>query len=182
MLKNTQIKDIKKAMSKSLIKMSSIIYYFIIKGCGVMDKIMKTVYKLKRITGTNDPFRIAEFLNIPVLYEELGNIYGYYNMVLRMKQIHINQAITEPEQIFTCSHELGHAILHPKANTPFLRNNSFLSVDKLEKEANIFALDLRIGDEILLEHCHYTTAQLAQMLGYSEELIKLRVDEWMKVI
>ncbi len=147
-----------------------------------MDKIMDTVQKLIRLTGTNDPFRIASHLNIPVLFEDLGNIYGYYNMVLRMKQIHINQALSEFDQTFTCSHELGHAVLHPKANTPFLRNNSLLSVDKLEKEANIFALDLRIGNDVLLEHCHYTTSQLANMLGYPEELIKLRVNEWMKFI
>lgn len=143
---------------------------------------MDTVQRLIRLAGTNDPFRIAAYLNIPVLYEDLGNIYGYYNMVLRMKQIHINQALSEFDQTFTCSHELGHAVLHPKANTPFLRNNSLLSVDKFEKEANIFALDLRIGNDTLLEHCHYTTSQLANMLGYPEELIKLRVNEWMKFI
>ena len=115
---------------------------------------MDTVQKLIRLTGTNDPFRIASHLNIPVLFEDLGNIYGYYNMVLRMKQIHINQALSEFDQTFTCSHELGHAV----------------------------ALDLRIGNDVLLEHCHYTTSQLANMLGYPEELIKLRVNEWMKFI
>ncbi|WP_337659239.1 ImmA/IrrE family metallo-endopeptidase [Eisenbergiella tayi] len=146
-----------------------------------MDKIMDTVQKLIRKTGTNDPFRIASFLNIPVLFEELGSIYGYYNMVLKMKQIHINQELTEFEQIYTCSHELGHAIMHPKANTQFLRNSTLLSVDKLEREANIFALDLRIGDDILIEHCQYSTSQLSIMLGYSEELIKMRIDEWLKI-
>ena len=43
-----------------------------------------------------------------------------------------------------CAHELGHAVLHTHANTPFLRKNTFFSVDKLEIEANTFAALLLI--------------------------------------
>ena len=48
----------------------------------------------------------------------------------------------ETRQLFTCAHELGHAVMHPKANTPFLREHTLFSVNKLEIEANRFAVCL----------------------------------------
>ena len=78
-------------------------------------------------------------------------------------------------QSFTCAHELGHAILHPNASTPFLRSNTLLSVDKLEQEANLFATILLIPDELILENHNYTTMQLSRLLGYEEKLIELRL-------
>ena len=98
-----------------------------------------------------------------------------------MKQIHINQNLNECDAKFTCAHELGHAILHPNASTPFLRSKTFLSVDKLEIEANTFAVDLLIPDDTIVEiveNRNYTTEQMARLLGYSQELIKLRMKEF----
>ena len=95
-----------------------------------------------------------------------------------MKQIHINQNLNKCDAKFTCAHELGHAILHPNASTPFLRSKTFLSVDKLEIEANTFAVDLLIPDDTIVEiveNRNYTTEQMARLLGYSQELIKLRM-------
>lgn len=92
-----------------------------------------------------------------------------------MKQIHINQNLTQHEAEFTCAHELGHAVLHPNASTPFLRSKTLLSVDKLEIEANEFAINLLIPDEIITEHKDYTTGQLARMLGYNQKLIEMRL-------
>ena len=76
---------------------------------------------------------------------------------------------------FTCAHELGHAILHPNASTPFLRANTLYSIDKLEQEANSFATNLLISDEIIYENRHLTISQLSRLLGYEQELIKLRL-------
>lgn len=137
--------------------------------------IKKKVNQLIRKFGTNNPYDIARELNISVTFEELGSIYGYYNSPLRMKQIHINQNLPEHLKKFTCAHELGHAIMHPKSNTPFLKNNTFLSVQKMEIEANKFATELLIPDELLLEYQEFTTEQLSRVLGYNEELIKLRL-------
>ncbi len=137
--------------------------------------IKKEVNQLIRKFGTNNPYDIARELNISVTFEELGSIYGYYNSPLRMKQIHINQNLPEHLKKFTCAHELGHAIMHPKSNTPFLKNNTFLSVQKMEIEANKFATELLISDDVISDHKNFTTGQLAALLGYSEELIMLRM-------
>lgn len=121
---------------------------------------------------------MANALNITVFYEDLGSINGYYNKPLRMKQIHINQSLDEKDAEFTCAHELGHAILHPNASTPFLRSKTFLSVDKLEIEANTFAVNLLIPDEIIIENATFTTNQLSRLLGYEEEIIRLRLSSF----
>lgn len=105
----------------------------------------------------------------------MGSISGYYNKQLRMKQIHINHDLSDHDQLFTCAHELGHAIMHPDANTPFLRKRTGLLVSKMEIEADKFATELLIDDEVFLEFQEFTTDQIAHALGYNEELIKLRL-------
>ena len=109
--------------------------------------IREEVAYLKRYYKTDDPFDVIRAKNILLLYEELGLIKGYYNRVLRQKQIHINCNLEGNQRIFTATHELGHAIMHPKANTPFLLANTYQSVDKLEIEANKFAVEFLITDE-----------------------------------
>lgn len=106
--------------------------------------------------------------------EDLGAINGYYNKQLRIKQIHINYNLPEHLQALTCSHELGHALLHPNSNTPFLRSSTFFSVDRMEIEANKFAMELLLPDDILIEYQEYTTGELSRITGYSKELIELR--------
>lgn len=124
---------------------------------------------------TSNPFVIAKYLGIKIIFEELGSVNGYYTKILRQKQIHINQNLSEHMQLFTCAHELGHALLHPNASTPFLRNNTLLSVDKMEIEANKFAIDLLISDEILEENKDFTLDQLSRLFGYHKNLIELRL-------
>ena len=140
--------------------------------------IRREVAYLKRYYKTDNPFDVIRAKNILLLYEELGLINGYYNFVLRQKQIHINCNLEGNQRIFTATHELGHAILHPKANTPFLLANTYQSVDKLEIEANKFAVEFLIADNILYEYLkyqEYTIEQVARLLGYQKELIELRL-------
>lgn len=124
---------------------------------------------------TNNPQEIAQELGIIVLFEPLGDINGYYYTAFRQKLIHININLTERKQQFTIAHELGHALLHPKANTPFLRDNTLFSINKLEIEANKFAVDLLITDESIAEVKHLTLDQMANYFGINKNLIKLRL-------
>ncbi|WP_138496286.1 ImmA/IrrE family metallo-endopeptidase [Paenibacillus pinistramenti] len=106
----------------------------------------RLITKLIRTCGTNNPFAIAEHRNILVLYEQLGkHIWGYFSNAYRIPIIHINEDLNEFERTFTAAHELGHCLLHAKLNTPFLRRNTLISVDRIEQEANRFAIKLLIG-------------------------------------
>ena len=117
-----------------------------------------------RIYKTRDPFEIARLKHILIIFEDLGTINGYYKKAYRQKQIHINQNLPRHRQRFVCAHELGHAILHPNSNTPFLRGNTFFLVDKLEIEANSFALELLISDEELIQYYALPDGQRAELI------------------
>lgn len=139
------------------------------------DVIKLDIKKLITKQKTRNPIEIAENLGIIVTYEELGTINGYYNTAFRQKFIHINKSLPKHKQQFTAAHELGHALLHPNANAPFMKENTYLSVDKMEIEANRFAVNLLISDEDLEEYKEFTTEQMARLLGYHEKMIELRL-------
>lgn len=123
--------------------------------------------------GTRNPRRIANDMGIQIIYEPLGMINGYFTTMCRQKQIHINCELDERRMLFTIAHELGHAVMHPRENTPFLKS-TLLSVNKLEKEANLFAVKLMISDEDLEMFNENTTQQIACIYGLPVELIELR--------
>ncbi|WP_425059172.1 ImmA/IrrE family metallo-endopeptidase [Sporomusa carbonis] len=58
----------------------------------------------------------------------------------------------EKSETFVCAHELGHAIYHHDINTPFLKANTLFSTAKIEREANIFAVELLMPDDLLREN------------------------------
>ncbi|MEK4628072.1 ImmA/IrrE family metallo-endopeptidase [Solibacillus sp. FSL R7-0682] len=111
--------------------------------------IRERTIQLKQKHQTSCPYKIAENLKIHVLQHDLHHeINGYYKYDRRNQFIVINDNLDENLQRVVCAHELGHAILHKHVNTPFMRSNTFFSVSKIEREANQFAAELLIPDEI----------------------------------
>ncbi|MDR4903093.1 ImmA/IrrE family metallo-endopeptidase [Bacillus mycoides] len=139
-------------------------------------EIKEYALKIAEKHETTNPFEIARRKNIIVLFEDLGNTLGFYNTYKRFKFIHINNQIEETTQQFVCAHELGHALLHPKANTPFLRNQTFFSVDRLEVEANTFAVELLLTDEIVSEYknTNLSIQEVAEIHGIPRGFARLK--------
>jgi Zn-dependent peptidase ImmA (M78 family) len=138
--------------------------------------ITDRVKKLCNKYNTNDPFELASMMNIHVLFLNLHEeINGFYKYDRRNKYIVINSNLYDEDQRFVCSHELGHAHLHPRSNTPFLRKNTLFSIDKLEVEANTFAIELLIPNDIRLEfhNTNISIYELTQMCGIPNELAYL---------
>jgi len=132
--------------------------------------------------GTNDPFRICDLRDIRVLDEPLGNILGYYNMIRRIPMIHLNECLWDNFGLrqFVCAHELGHAVLHPKLSTPYLRRNTLFSVGRIEREANAFAVELLAPDEAILAAGCSTFQEVAATFRIPDEYVMLkRVDFFM---
>ncbi|WAI24400.1 MAG: ImmA/IrrE family metallo-endopeptidase [Bacillus paranthracis] len=125
---------------------------------------------------TTNPFEIASRKDISVMFENLGNTLGFYSTYKRMKFIHINNQIDEITQRFVCAHELGHALLHPKANTPFLRNQTLFSVDRLEVEANTFAVELLLSDDMISEYenTNLSIQEVAEIHGIPKSFARLK--------
>jgi Zn-dependent peptidase ImmA (M78 family) len=141
---------------------------------GVSMDIKQVVTQLVKKHGTNDPFKIAEKLGILIVFEPLGSIYGYYSKSHRTKVIHLNENLSGNKLIFTCTHELGHATIHPEANTVFLKKNTLFSTDKLEIEANTFAVELLLPDELLESLSECSISNLFEAKGIPIEYIRFK--------
>ncbi|CEG25965.1 ImmA/IrrE family metallo-endopeptidase [Bacillus sp. B-jedd] len=139
-------------------------------------RIKRKVTSLINKFQTNDPFLIAEARSIEVLYLDLGKILGFYRSYKRVQIIHLNCNLDEKVRNFVCAHELGHAILHPGANTSFLKNNTYYSIDKFEREANKFAVELLLPDQELIEYqnTNLSLSEIGPIYGIPVELAKLK--------
>ncbi|NGP46018.1 ImmA/IrrE family metallo-endopeptidase [Bacillaceae bacterium SIJ1] len=139
--------------------------------------IKETVKKLTTTYKTNDPFEIASAKNIIVFEKDMHEeIMGFYKYIRRNKFIFVNANLNDDTKIFTCAHELGHSQLHPGISTPFLRRNTLYSIDKIEQEANRFAVELLMLDEDLyqLNDTNLTIYDAAALYGIPDDVAHLK--------
>lgn len=142
-----------------------------------MSWIKDEVYRIITKHKTNNPFEIATNKNIHVVLWDLHEeIKGFYKYDKRNKYIFINNNLAEAPKNFVCAHELGHAILHPRANTPFLREKTLFSVNKLEVEANTFAVEMLLQDDQLYEYENTSLSinEISEIYGVPKQLAHLK--------
>lgn len=138
--------------------------------------IKSTVQNICKKYKTQDPYELVQSVGIILQYgEKMDNVRGFYLYANKIKIICIGNNLPDHIERFVLSHELGHAIMHKKTSAPFLQS-TFLSTDRLEIEANKFAVELLISDRDLNEYMQdYTLEQIARIYGYGENLIKLKL-------
>lgn len=111
----------------------------------------RTILKLIRRFKTNDPFRIAEGLNINIRFAKFEDgTRGLYYRILRRRFIVIHEELDEHWQRFVCAHELGHDRLHPGFSRFWLDEKTLYNVGKFERQANKFAIKLLTANDKLL--------------------------------
>lgn len=137
--------------------------------------IKKKADSLARKYRSRDPFEIIRGLNVILVFAPLIETRGFYQYFQRNNIIYIDENLPRHEQMLVCAHELGHMLLHKRANALFMDSRTHLNTHKYEIEANTFAMYLLIGDEILQEYRDCNTEQLSRLLRYSEELLELRL-------
>lgn len=137
--------------------------------------IKKLTDSLVRKYRTRNPFEIIRGLNVILVFVPLVDTRAFYQYFQRNNIIYIDENLPYHEQVFECAHELGHMFLHKKTNAIFMDTRTGFNTDKFENEANMFAMNLLIGDETLIEYQEYTLEQLSRVLGYEERLIDLRL-------
>ena len=105
---------------------------------------------------TRNPFKLARALNIEIIYQDLGEVRGFFKKILRRKYIFINSELSEFDQKLVCAHELGHAILHSSNRIQFLIDNTkILKRSKIEDEANLFASWLLFPSDDVVEELEF---------------------------
>ncbi|WP_440896276.1 ImmA/IrrE family metallo-endopeptidase [Amphibacillus sp. Q70] len=140
-------------------------------------RIKKIAEQLINQYDTNDPYLLAEHLNIIIFEKGLHEeIMGFYKYNRRNKFIILNTNLNEQLKQFTAAHELSHAILHPRSNTPFLRKNTLYPVGKIEREANQLAVELLLPDQSIYEHKHtnMTINEIGGVYNIPDEVIHLK--------
>jgi len=137
--------------------------------------IKDRVRKLTKYFGTNDPFEIAEALGVLIVKHPLVDVRGYYHYFQRCDIIYIDDRLPEHVQKFVCAHELGHMFLHKGVNAVFMDTKTHFKTSKYETEADSFAMELLVPNEVILENIYFTVYQLSQLLGYDKELVRLRL-------
>lgn len=137
----------------------------------VKDVVKNLVTRYK----TSDPFELASHRNIHVIeYNLHQEIKGFYKYDKRNKYIVINSNMESFQQRFVCAHELGHAELHSRVNTPFLRESTLYSSSRIEVEANAFAVELLIPDSAISSDYQSTIFDAAAEYGVPKEVVHLK--------
>ncbi len=140
------------------------------------QRIRNTVNALKLKYDTSDPFELIDCLDIEYFNTPLGSRLGCYYMLQRSKCIFLNVDLeNQYMRRIVGAHELGHAILHPKLNCYFIKNYTLYSKDSHEIEANKFASELLLSDDIFKNYEGYTIEQIAAFENVIPELIKLKI-------
>lgn len=131
--------------------------------------------ELARKFQTRNPFDIIRGLNVILVFAPLIDTRAFYQYFQRNSIIYIDESLSDREKMFECAHEMGHMILHRKANAIFMDSRTLLNTNRYEREADTFAMDLLISDDTLTEYQEYNIEQLSRLLGYEQRLIELRL-------
>lgn len=141
-------------------------------GINIKDKALHYTKMYK----TNNPFELADFLNIQVYHCPLGKMSGFYKYLKHHRCIYINSDIEDMNyKNLVMAHELGHAVLDTKENCYFMNNKTLLLTSKIERRANLFAAEFLISDELVNEYREYTIEQMSLLTGLDKDLIKLKL-------
>ena len=116
-------------------------------------------------------------MNVILVNHPLEGVRGFYQYFQRNNLIYLDDRLSENERRFVLAHELGHMFLHKNANAIFMDTRTQFNTAGYESEANKFAMELLLPDEILNDYIEsgYTIEQVARITGYYKKLIELRL-------
>ena len=136
--------------------------------------IKQKANSMARKYNSRNPLEIIKNLNVILVYYPLKDVRGFYQFFQRNNIIYIDDNLPENEQIVVCAHELGHMLLHKNSNALFMDTRTHFVTTKYENEANTFAAELLIPDEIIVENPDMTKSQIAHLVGYNEKIMNFK--------
>lgn len=142
--------------------------------------------RLIRRFNTRDPFEIADELSITVLIRsDFVRQKGAFAVVGNNSFIFINDNLSEYMQRLVCAHELGHALLHRRLGTVpggMIEFEIFDIKDETEYDANVFAANLLIDEEEILEMARegYDVVKIAKELNLNVNILLVKLNEMNK--
>lgn len=147
------------------------------------SEIIHKANRIIRKCGTCDPHRIAEMLDIEILYHPFKVQRGAYKVILKSRFVFIKEDLHPVMENIVLLHEIGHDTLHrdeaTKAGGGFKEFNIFdIRDNRMEYEANIFAAQIALPDDDFLELVEfgYDVQQIASALNSDVNLVALKTD------
>lgn len=136
--------------------------------------IKNLVLNLRKKYKTNDPLEIIRAMGITYFECPLVDFNGYYDGRFSIPYICVNSNLSDEEKLITAAHELGHALLHPKLNTFFLSRHTLAVKGRYERQANTFAAELLLDNNIFEKYYGHTIEYIAKCEGVSQELVEYK--------
>jgi Zn-dependent peptidase ImmA (M78 family) len=126
--------------------------------------------------GTNCPAEIAEKMDIEIVipYLPSSRMLGLFTNMENQKVIICNGILTPEFQKVILAHELGHAVMHSSMNMFFIRDHTLFPAGKFEYQANTFAAEMLITDELLHKYKGYTISEIASIENIHPKLFRYK--------
>ncbi|RDY30131.1 ImmA/IrrE family metallo-endopeptidase [Lachnotalea glycerini] len=145
-----------------------------------IDYVVNQVEALVKKVGSRNPYVICNELDYKLHYMDLKQrLKAYYFYQSRINNIIIDENVIEIFRPILIAHELGHGLLHRE----IAMMSGFQELEVLEKrsdkpmeyEANLFAAELLLEDETVLNHLNeYTFFETASMLNVPAALLDFK--------
>lgn len=126
---------------------------------------------------------LAAILDITILYANYDKLKGVYFVADGHRYISLKNDLPTELHNIVVFHEIGHDLMHGDllAEGHLFREVNVLCAnnDRLEHEANLFAAEMMLADEDILEYIYqgYNVSQVASAMSTDENLVALKVSE-----
>ncbi len=133
--------------------------------------IFSLAHRLKETHETNNPKELCAILGISYVIADLpDSINGFYMENGGRQAVVVSDSLPERQRTVCAAHELGHAVLHKGMNAVFITENTNLPLGKFEREADLFATSLLLGDTFAEEYSN--TQSISTDIGLPEYAIQ----------
>lgn len=123
-----------------------------------IDYIITSAEDIISNYGGRNIYETAENSGAKVWFRPLGQLKGFYVFENGRRYIVVNNQLNESMRRLVCAHELGHDTLHRELSIGGIRESTmFLSNNKTEREANLFAAEMLLSDKTVLSELAYNS-------------------------
>ncbi len=147
------------------------------------ERAIKKAEEMLRKFGTRNPYRLANELGIILMERNFQSQKGVYKVIERNRFIFIKKDLHPVMKSIVLLHEIGHDLLHRKEAIRVGGFHEFniynMGESRMEYEANMFAAQISLVEEELLEYIGrgYDVQQIAMEMNSDINLVALKVSE-----
>ncbi len=144
------------------------------------DYIIRRADRLVKQVGSHRPEDIARALKIDIIECPFKKQKGAYRLIERNRFIFIKEDLDDTMRQIVLLHEIGHDRLHSRQIKQFQEFQLFdMSGNLLEFEANLFASQIALPDDEILEYIYqgYSAGEIACAMHSDINLVAIKVSD-----